>query len=55
MVVRNVRLTRTGVQAVLALNSDIAIPSNLQADVHSQSAIGEQYVELLPRSAMLRR
>jgi len=48
--VRSVRLTRTGVQAVLSLRSDIAIPSKLQAEVHSQSAIGEQYVELLPRS-----
>lgn len=37
------------VRAVLSLRSDIDIPSNLQAEVHSQSAIGEQYVALLPR------
>jgi phospholipid/cholesterol/gamma-HCH transport system substrate-binding protein len=38
-----------GVQAVLSLKSGVDIPSNLQAEVHSQSAIGEQYVALLPR------
>jgi phospholipid/cholesterol/gamma-HCH transport system substrate-binding protein len=47
--VQDVRVTNDGVEAVLSLNSDIAIPSDLDAEVHSQSAIGEQYVELLPR------
>lgn len=46
-----VRLTDNGVVAEMTLNSDIPIPSDLRAEVHSQSAIGEQYVELLPRSA----
>jgi phospholipid/cholesterol/gamma-HCH transport system substrate-binding protein len=49
--VEDVRLTDTGVEAVLSLRSDVAIPSDLQAEVHSQSAIGEQYVALLPRNA----
>jgi len=50
--VENVRLTDTGgVEAVLSLRSDVAIPSDLEAEVHSQSAIGEQYVALLPRSS----
>jgi phospholipid/cholesterol/gamma-HCH transport system substrate-binding protein len=49
--VKSVDLTRGGVQAVLSLDSDIAIPSDVEAQVHSQSAIGEQYVALLPRSA----
>jgi phospholipid/cholesterol/gamma-HCH transport system substrate-binding protein len=44
-----VRLTDTGVEADLSLKSDIPIPSNLDAQVHSQTAIGEQYVALLPR------
>ena len=48
--VRKVRLTDTGVVAELSLKSGIDIPSDLKAEVHSQSAIGEQYVELLPRS-----
>ncbi|MGU3497769.1 MCE family protein [Mycobacterium sp. C31M] len=39
-----------GVEAVMSLRSGIDIPSDLQAGVHSQSAIGEQYVELLPRN-----
>ncbi|TPG32566.1 MCE family protein [Mycobacterium hodleri] len=48
--VTEVRLTDTGVDAVLSLKSDIKIPSDLDAQVHSQSAVGEQYVALLPRN-----
>ncbi|OSC31566.1 mammalian cell entry protein [Mycobacterium vulneris] len=48
--VQSVRLTDTGVAAVLSLNSGTPIPRDLKAEVHSQSAIGEQYVELLPRN-----
>lgn len=48
--VRSVHLTNTGVEAALSLKSEVDIPSDLQAEVHSQTAIGEQYVELLPRS-----
>ncbi len=52
--VESVRLTNTGVQAVLSLNSGIDIPSDLKAEVHSHTAIGESYVELLPRNATSR-
>jgi phospholipid/cholesterol/gamma-HCH transport system substrate-binding protein len=38
------------VEALLSLKSGIDIPSDLKAEVHSQTAIGEQYVELLPRN-----
>ncbi len=48
--VRAVRLTDSGVVADLSLKSGIDIPRDLKAEVHSQSAIGEQYVELLPRN-----
>ncbi len=44
-----VKLTDSGVAAVLSLRSDVAIPSNLDAQVHSVSAVGEQYMALLPR------
>ena len=47
--VDEVRLTDTGVEAVMSLRSDVKIPSDLKAEVHSQSAVGEQYVALLPR------
>lgn len=47
--VDTVTLTDDGVQATLSLRSDIKIPSNLDAQVHSTSAVGEQYVALLPR------
>jgi phospholipid/cholesterol/gamma-HCH transport system substrate-binding protein len=46
--VESVELTDTGVQAVLSLQSAYKIPSRLRAEVHSQSAIGEQYVDLQP-------
>ena len=46
-----VRLKDNGdVEAVLSLRSGIDIPSDLTAEVHSTSAIGEQYVALVPRS-----
>ena len=48
--VQSVHLTDTGAAAVLSLKSGIDIPSDVTAEVHSQSAIGEQYVDLLPRS-----
>jgi phospholipid/cholesterol/gamma-HCH transport system substrate-binding protein len=52
--VEDVRLTDTGVEAVLSLKSGVAIPSDLRAEVHSQSAVGEQYVALLPRNGSSR-
>lgn len=48
--VEDVHLTGSGVAAVLSLKSGVDIPSNLDAQVHSQSAIGEQFVELVPRN-----
>lgn len=48
--VESVSLTQTGVDAVLSLKSGTKIPSDLKAEVHSQSAIGEQYVDLIPRN-----
>jgi phospholipid/cholesterol/gamma-HCH transport system substrate-binding protein len=48
--VTSVQLTDTGVEAVLSLTSGIDIPSDLDAEVHSVSAIGEQYVALSPRN-----
>ncbi len=49
--VKSVGLTDTGVAAVLSLNSDVRIPADLDAEVHSVSSVGEQFVQLLPRSA----
>ncbi|PND57229.1 mammalian cell entry protein [Mycobacterium sp. ENV421] len=52
--VQSVRLSDSGVDAVLSLKSGIDIPSDLRAEVHSQSAIGEQYVDLIPRDGTAR-
>lgn len=52
--VKDIRLTDSGVAATLSLRSDVKIPSDLDAQVHSQSAVGEQYVALLPRNASSR-
>ena len=49
--VKSVQLSDSGVRAVLQLKSGITIPSRLRAEIHSQTAIGEQYVDLLPRTA----
>ncbi|TGD85967.1 MCE family protein [Mycolicibacterium sp. CH28] len=49
--VTSVELTDHGAQAVMSLRSDTKIPSDLDAQVHSQTAIGEQYIALLPRDA----
>ena len=46
--VENVALTDTGVAAVLSMKSGVDIPANVQAQVHSVSAVGEQYVALQP-------
>ena len=48
--VKSVELTDTGVKAVLTLDSDVRIPADLEAEVHSVSSVGEQFVQLLPRS-----
>jgi phospholipid/cholesterol/gamma-HCH transport system substrate-binding protein len=48
--VQSVHLTSSGVEAELSLTSGVDIPSDLDAQIHSTSAIGEQYVALLPRS-----
>jgi phospholipid/cholesterol/gamma-HCH transport system substrate-binding protein len=48
--VTDLRLTDAGVDAVLSLRSDLRIPSDLDAQVHSVSGAGEQYVALVPRS-----
>ncbi len=49
-IVDSVGLTDSGVQAVMSLNSNVKIPADLIASVRSQSAVGEQFVELVPQS-----
>ena len=46
--VTSVEVTRDGVQAVLKLDSSTKIPSDVTAEVHSRSAVGEQFVQLIP-------
>jgi len=48
--VESIDVNRTGVRAVLTLNSDTPIPSDVSAAVHSRSAVGEQFLELTPRT-----
>jgi len=48
--VTDVRSTRTGAEATLSLATSPKIPADLRAEVASVSAIGEQYVELRPRT-----
>ncbi|OBJ47646.1 MCE family protein [Mycobacterium asiaticum] len=48
--VKSVNVTATGVRAVLAMRSGVQVPSDVQASVHSRSAIGEQFIELTPKT-----
>jgi phospholipid/cholesterol/gamma-HCH transport system substrate-binding protein len=48
--VTDVRAARSGAVATLSLATSPKIPADLQASVLSVSAVGEQYVDLLPRT-----
>jgi phospholipid/cholesterol/gamma-HCH transport system substrate-binding protein len=48
--VTDVKLTETGADAILTLDTSPKIPADLKADVLSVSAVGEQYVDLRPRT-----
>ncbi|MFC9789375.1 MCE family protein [Rhodococcus sp. NPDC127528] len=48
--VDEVVLTDTGVDAKLSIDSSYDIPADVDATVKSVSAIGEQYVDLIPRT-----
>ena len=48
--VTDVKLTETGAEATLSLDTSPKIPADLQAEVRSVSAVGEQYVDLRPRT-----
>jgi phospholipid/cholesterol/gamma-HCH transport system substrate-binding protein len=45
-----VSLTAKGAKATLSLGTSPKVPANLQAEVLSVSAVGEQYVDLRPRT-----
>lgn len=48
--VTSVGLTDRGAEATLSLETSPEIPADLTAEVRSMSAVGEQFVELLPRT-----
>lgn len=48
--VTKVELTPKGAQATLTLDNSPSIPADLDAEVRSISAVGEQYVDLRPRT-----
>ena len=45
-----VALTKNGAKATLSLGTSPKVPANLEAEVLSVSAVGEQYVDLRPRT-----
>ncbi len=47
--VSDVELTENGARATLSIESKYKIPADLEAEIHSQTAIGELYVALIPR------
>ena len=48
--VTDVKLTENGAEATLTLDTSPKVPADLQAEVRSVSAVGEQYVDLRPRT-----
>ena len=48
--VTEMRVTPTGAEAVLSIATSPKIPADLVAEVRSVSAVGEQYVDLRPRT-----
>ncbi|WP_297776781.1 MlaD family protein, partial [Mycobacterium sp.] len=48
--VTSVGLTPTGAKATLSLNTSPKVPADLTAEVLSVSAVGEQYVDLRPKT-----
>lgn len=48
--VTKVALSPSGVEATLSIDSDVDIPADVDAAVRSVSAVGEQYVDLVPQS-----
>lgn len=48
--VTELRLTRTGAEATLSLDTSPRVPEDLEAAVRSVSAVGEQYVDLKPNT-----
>lgn len=48
--VDEVKVVPDGVRATMRLRSSTKIPRAVQVQVHSMSALGEQYVDLLPKS-----
>ncbi|OBF24889.1 MlaD family protein [Mycobacterium sp. ACS4331] len=49
--VTSISLTESGAKATLSLDRSPRIPADLDAEVRSVSAVGEQYVDLRPRAA----
>ncbi|UXA16572.1 MCE family protein [Mycobacterium sp. SMC-4] len=48
--VTSIELTENGAEATLSLDTSPQVPADLQAEVRSVSAVGEQYVDLRPRT-----
>lgn len=48
--VTGITLTENGAEVTMSLERSPQIPADLEAEVRSMSAVGEQYVELLPRT-----
>jgi phospholipid/cholesterol/gamma-HCH transport system substrate-binding protein len=46
--VKTLKLTATGIVVSMSIKDGIGIPSDARAEIHSVSAVGEQYVEFVP-------
>lgn len=44
----DMQIADQGIVVDMSLLSDVTVPANAQAEIHSRSAVGEQYVDLVP-------
>lgn len=48
--IQSLEADTSGVTAILVLDDDVKVPADLRAEVRSVSAVGEQYVDLVPQA-----
>jgi phospholipid/cholesterol/gamma-HCH transport system substrate-binding protein len=46
--VTDMAIADKGIDVTMSLRNDVSVPGNVLAEIHSRSAVGEQYVDLVP-------
>jgi phospholipid/cholesterol/gamma-HCH transport system substrate-binding protein len=46
--VTDMEIAEQGIKVTLSLRDEVSVPDDVRAEIHSRSAVGEQYVDLVP-------